>query len=255
MTKKTANWKNTQPRLPFTPQWKTPTTAYDSSAWINLTDTVEEYTTDQYINVGAYIFTHRPLSYNNFYDCEKMRKYGIWEELVVLLVEPNDRCRYSIPKGHLKHGELPHEGAMREIEQETGLSLYITETTPHITYSKFKENVTQIHYLLYVPYNELPEKLTPIDTHEIRFAFWATLQFIQQNIEYCNYSLTCYTHINPVIRLAFEFNENSRAHYYAQLPQCISGAYYTIQKLAEMFIETHIVSLHTIVAKVPDFDW
>lgn len=245
-------------RLSSAPRWKTTTKAYDPSAWINLTDTVEEYANDQYINVGAYIFTHRPLSYNNFNDCEKMRKYGIREELVVLLIEPVDRCRFSIPKGHLKIDELPHEGAMREIEQETGLSVYITETTPHITYSKFKQNVTQIHYLLYIPYNELPNTLGPDLEHkdEVRFAFWATMEFIKEHIIYCNYTLiTSDNKINPIIRLAFKLSEHPHIQYHALLPQCIHGTYYYTQQLAEMFIDARIVSLHTIVAKVIDFEW
>jgi 8-oxo-dGTP diphosphatase len=41
----------------------------------------------------------------------------------VLLVKPNYRDHWSLPGGILEHGEPPHAGAAREVEEETGLKI------------------------------------------------------------------------------------------------------------------------------------
>jgi 8-oxo-dGTP diphosphatase len=39
------------------------------------------------------------------------------------LVEPNYRDHWSLPGGILEHGEPPHEGCRREVNEETGLDI------------------------------------------------------------------------------------------------------------------------------------
>jgi 8-oxo-dGTP diphosphatase len=41
----------------------------------------------------------------------------------VLLVKPNYRDHWSLPGGILEHGEPPHEGCRREVEEELGLDI------------------------------------------------------------------------------------------------------------------------------------
>src|ERR1700690_703730 len=41
----------------------------------------------------------------------------------VLLVKPNYRDHWSLPGGILEHGEPPHVGCAREVEEELGLAL------------------------------------------------------------------------------------------------------------------------------------
>jgi 8-oxo-dGTP pyrophosphatase MutT (NUDIX family) len=41
----------------------------------------------------------------------------------VLLVKPNYRDHWSLPGGILEHGEAPHVGCFREVEEEIGLVL------------------------------------------------------------------------------------------------------------------------------------
>jgi 8-oxo-dGTP diphosphatase len=41
----------------------------------------------------------------------------------VLLVKPNYRDHWSLPGGILEHGEPPHEGCRREVEEELGLAI------------------------------------------------------------------------------------------------------------------------------------
>jgi len=41
----------------------------------------------------------------------------------VLLVKPNYREHWSLPGGILEHGEPPHEGCRREVEEELGLDI------------------------------------------------------------------------------------------------------------------------------------
>jgi 8-oxo-dGTP diphosphatase len=41
----------------------------------------------------------------------------------MLLVKPNYRDHWSVPGGVLEHGEPPHAGCAREVEEETGLKI------------------------------------------------------------------------------------------------------------------------------------
>ncbi|HEY2577474.1 MAG TPA: NUDIX hydrolase [Streptosporangiaceae bacterium] len=41
----------------------------------------------------------------------------------VLIVKPNYRDHWQLPGGVLEHGEPPHEGCAREVEEETGLRI------------------------------------------------------------------------------------------------------------------------------------
>jgi 8-oxo-dGTP diphosphatase len=41
----------------------------------------------------------------------------------ILLVKPNYRDHWSLPGGMLEHGEPPHEGCRREVEEEIGLQI------------------------------------------------------------------------------------------------------------------------------------
>ncbi len=41
----------------------------------------------------------------------------------LLLVKPNYRDHWSVPGGVLEHGEPPHAGCAREVEEETGLTI------------------------------------------------------------------------------------------------------------------------------------
>jgi ADP-ribose pyrophosphatase YjhB (NUDIX family) len=53
----------------------------------------------------------------------------------VLLVKPNYRDHWSLPGGILEHGEPPHDGCRREVEEELGLMvvpgpLLVVDWTP-----------------------------------------------------------------------------------------------------------------------------
>jgi ADP-ribose pyrophosphatase YjhB (NUDIX family) len=41
----------------------------------------------------------------------------------VLLVKPNYRDHWSLPGGILEHGEAPHDGCRREVEEELGIAI------------------------------------------------------------------------------------------------------------------------------------
>ena len=43
----------------------------------------------------------------------------------VLLVKPNYRDHWSLPGGVLEHGEPPHRGCAREVEEEVGLTITV----------------------------------------------------------------------------------------------------------------------------------
>jgi len=248
-----------------TTRWDVSNKAYDPEDWINLPETVPEYVADSKANItaGAYIFTHRRLSFNNFEDYKKILSTGQLYELCILLIEPRSRCRFSIPKGHLNPGEQAHECAMREIYQETGIKLQLNSHSPYITFNKF--SATQIMYLVYMPYElALRLRLQPQDTNEVRFAFWANLNFIQNNISFCNYTLihtcrtTTTTNINPIIRFIMsnigtdKTNENDPLNHSFMYRVNIYNNKYYMYELIERFIDAKLISIHTVWNRWPE---
>lgn len=75
--------------------------------------------------------------------------------------------KWSLPKGHLEPGEEPHEGAMREIFEETSLQIEITSTY------KSKKVRKYIYYYLILQ-NATQLELTPLDGNEVSEVKWCT---------------------------------------------------------------------------------
>jgi len=103
-----------------------------------------------------------------------MRVYGticLSENNRILLVRGALTGKWSFPKGHLKFGELGQECALRELREETGISL------EHGTYFKVIELFKQNEYFCY----RIPEvEPCPEDTGEICDAGWFSLEEMTQ---------------------------------------------------------------------------
>lgn len=91
--------------------------------------------------------------------------------------------KYSLPKGHQNPGETAVSCALREIREETGLMLTCIQDNP----------VTMIihdYIYYYIPIINgsyiLPN---PIDTNEIVFSCWVSINSINQLNQECNQGL------------------------------------------------------------------
>ena len=102
------------------------------------------------------------------------------EILMLHRVNPHGRGTWSAPGGHMEHGETPEEAAIREVKEETGLSVTDVEVIG-ITADFFEENgrhyitiwmegkwlsgepvvksPTEISAATWFPYNALPKPL------------------------------------------------------------------------------------------------
>lgn len=82
----------------------------------------------------------------------------------ILIVKNNNyngSYKWGLPKGHLESGELPHECAKRELYEETGITIDITED--------HKNKISSINNSIYYIFTADEKKiiLNPINTVEI----------------------------------------------------------------------------------------
>ena len=89
--------------------------------------------------------------------------------------------KWSLPKGHLDPGEEPHEGAMREIFEETSLQVDIN---PHMRSKKLRKYV----YYYIILENAQHLQLAPLDHGEVT------------EIKWCSYSELVKLHCNKQLR-------------------------------------------------------
>jgi len=160
------------------------------------------------ISVGAYIFDFK-------------------NHKILTVLDTNGRI--GIPKGSLNVGESPWEGAMREIWEETGLALEITQKTANIkydfTYHKSIKHghdnmtVTRIFYIIYLDsFDPKLNNLCPKDINEIQGATWRSYLELVKNKEQCNTTITgkggC---INQFVTLGLTLNINITREMYMKI--------------------------------------
>mgnify|MGYP001064747553 FL=1 len=76
-------------------------------------------------------------------------------------IESANKFKWGIPKGHIEKNELPHECAMRELYEETGVRLNIYRNSKNCI--RCINNT--IYYIFSIPETEL--KISPVDKKEI----------------------------------------------------------------------------------------
>jgi ADP-ribose pyrophosphatase YjhB (NUDIX family) len=110
----------------------------------------------------------------NSYRPRSMRVYGticVSPAGRFLLVRGLKTGKWSFPKGHLKYGELGQECALRELKEETGLTL------PFYSYFRVLELFKQNEYFCYQIQEMEP---TPQDTSEISAAGWFSTEEMER---------------------------------------------------------------------------
>ena len=103
----------------------------------------------------------------------------------ILLVRGRTSGIWSLPKGHLKGNELPHECALRELYEETGICLDRSDY-------RVAKKLYAGEYFIY----SVGDETTPTvrDTREISEAGWFSLQELKRF--HCNVDI-----VNMVSRL------------------------------------------------------
>lgn len=79
--------------------------------------------------------------------------------------------KWGLPKGHLNQGELLHQCANREIEEETGLNLEISNKCPRI-------KINDTYY--YLKILDLPGPFFPKDQKEIALVQWEQISNLKR---------------------------------------------------------------------------
>jgi 8-oxo-dGTP pyrophosphatase MutT (NUDIX family) len=103
----------------------------------------------------------------------------------ILLVRGRTSGIWSLPKGHLKGNELPHECALRELYEETGICLDRSDY-------RAAKKLYAGEYFIY----SIDDEMTPTvrDTREISEAGWFSIQELKRF--HCNVDI-----VNMVSRL------------------------------------------------------
>jgi 8-oxo-dGTP pyrophosphatase MutT (NUDIX family) len=101
-----------------------------------------------------------------------------------ILITISNNNKIGIPKGTIIKNEDIYSAAMREIYEETGLSIYIDENT------KTKNIKSYYHFfVVYIDNGSLNLIPNPIDTDEISESKWVDINYLYENIHLCNTTL------------------------------------------------------------------
>jgi len=89
-------------------------------------------------------------------------EFGIRSGALIGRLDRRGRLRWSLPKGHVEHGETKEQAAIREVEEETGISGRITARLGSVDYT-FTVDGRRIHkrvhhYLMVATGGELSDQ-------------------------------------------------------------------------------------------------
>lgn len=100
-----------------------------------------------------------------------------------LIVFGNESKKWSFPKGAKEHFDTNRmETAIREIEEETGLVLWMTKNIKNIKLQSIYK-----YYYFKIPY--IKPNLQPTDTGEIKYAIWVSPSDLIHKYRHCNSDL------------------------------------------------------------------
>ncbi len=90
---------------------------------------------------------------------------------------------WTLPKGKIDPGETPREAALREIEEETGISAHIEQRLDEVTYSFWRRGRLQRKLVVYYLATTRERRLTP-NMGEVEAARWVSAN---EFLLYCDY--------------------------------------------------------------------
>lgn len=106
----------------------------------------------------------------------------IFYEKHVLLIHQKHGNHIGFPKGHVEVNETPSQTAIREVQEEVGLSITLT---PH-TYDVFYQPTPSIHKKVTYFLAYATSQKVHIQVEEIHRAFWVTLDNALKQLTYEN---------------------------------------------------------------------
>ncbi|NNF99822.1 MAG: NUDIX domain-containing protein [Desulfobacteraceae bacterium] len=74
------------------------------------------------------------------------RTYG--GQILFLIISSSDGLNWVLPKGHIEPGETPEDAAMRELEEEAGVTGEIISKLSATRYTKVDEQVIVQYFLM-----------------------------------------------------------------------------------------------------------
>ena len=107
---------------------------------------------------------------------------GLTEPEILLLF----RCKHndwSFPKGHCEAGESFEETALREIQEETGLTVELRQRLPDMQYKDSKQEDVVVAMYLGVPSSKDQKVQTEYDTDRLE---WVPVSKVEGTLSYQN---------------------------------------------------------------------
>jgi 8-oxo-(d)GTP phosphatase len=106
------------------------------------------------------------------------------ERTEVLMIHRPRHDDWTFPKGHIDPGEHLLTAAVREVREETGLTVRLGPPLPPQAYSLPSGLTKVVRYWLASPDgDDLPE---PVDTHEVDQAEWVDLEQVPERLTYAD---------------------------------------------------------------------
>lgn len=109
-------------------------------------------------------------------------RLGVTESEILLLFrgKHND---WSFPKGHCEAGESFEETALREIQEETGLTVKLRQRLPDMEYKDSKQEDVVVAMYLGAPSNTDQKVRTEYDTDRLE---WVPISKVEETLSYQN---------------------------------------------------------------------
>jgi 8-oxo-dGTP pyrophosphatase MutT (NUDIX family) len=91
----------------------------------------------------------------------------------ILLISTQEGRRWQLPKGHIERGESPEQAAVREIEEETGVSGRVIAPLPGVEYWFVEKGRRRVHKRVdYFLLSYVSGSVADFDAHEVSGAEW-----------------------------------------------------------------------------------
>ena len=91
----------------------------------------------------------------------------------ILLISTQDGRRWQLPKGHIERGESPEQAAVREIQEETGVTGRVIAPLPGVEYWFVEKGSRRVHKQVdYFLLAYVGGTVADFDAHEVSGAEW-----------------------------------------------------------------------------------